>query len=752
MSSDHQNSPETDVGMAGRLAAVLQHRLIALYNALGNTYMPRMVILGAIVGAVGGLGAVIFHYLILGFKYVFWGATSTETFLDAVRALPWQYRLIAPAIGGLIVGPLVTYVVREAKGHGVPEVMEAVALRGGSIRFRVAPLKAVISAICIGSGGSAGREGPIVQIGATFGSALARYLKLTPERVETLLGAGAAAGIAGTFNAPLAGVIFSMEVLLKKVKLDSFSPIVVAAVVGTAVANKLFERTTPIFDIPVHEMVSYWELFFYIGLGIVGAGVAMLYGRSLYGAEHLFEKIPVPEASKAAIGGLLLGVLALLLPQIHSTGYPVMESALHGKLGLQIVFGLMLAKILATSLTLGSGGSGGIFAPALFIGSMMGAAYGIAIHSIFPNVTAGPISYAIVGMGTVFAGATHAPLTAIIILFEMTRDPMIMVPMMFTCIICSVLTARFQKWNIYTKKLLNRGVDIDALEERKALESLKVADAMNTHFTALSERTSVDEARQVFLRTTCEHLPVVQEGTEKLTGLLGYRRLIDHLAEGDDGDAAVGRLADPHPAIVYENDTLKAAWGRLEDITLNLVPVLKDEESQKVVGLLSRGVLDRTHRYDWLLYLSADNILLELEARDRDSAVSEMCMAVAENIPGYTAEELAGAVKDRENRMKTALEGGIAFPHARMKGIERPVVLLARSTRGIDWNADDGEPTRLIFLALTPEDDVETQLQIAAGIADLVSDPEARRELLECKTAAEELACLNRMQEMKGGN
>jgi len=726
---------------SGALARI-RERIIALYGKLDTPYLPRMVILGGTVGVVGGLGAVIFHYLILGFKYIFWGATSTETFLESVRALPFHWRLIIPAIGGLIVGPLVTYVVKEAKGHGVPEVMEAVALRSGSIRFRVAPLKAIISAICIGSGGAAGREGPIVQIGATFGSAMARYLKLTPEKIETLLGAGAAAGIAGTFNAPMAGVIFSTEVLIKKVKLDSFSPIVVAAVVGTAVANKLFERGEPVFDIPIHEMVSYWELFFYIGLGIMGAGVALLYSNTLYGLEHLFEKVPAPVAFKAATGGLLLGVLALALPEIHSTGYPIMEQALHGDLALRMVFLLMLGKILATSLTLGSGGSGGIFAPALFIGAMMGATYGMIIHSLFPNITAGSIPYAIVGMGTVFAGATHAPLTSIIILFEMTRDPMLMVPMMFSCILCSVLTARLQKSNIYTRKLLNRGVDIEEAEQRKALQSLSVGDVMNTHFTVLSERSAASEAKVVFLRTTSAFLPIVQAGTDKLIGLLSYRRLVDHLAEGDDGDTAVGRIADRHPLTVCKHDTLQEAWTRLADINLNMLPVLEGDGSRKIVGMLSRGILERTRHDDWLLYLSADNILLELEAGDSDSAIREICLAIADKVPGHSAEELVQAVIEREKRMNTDLEGGVAFPHARISDLERPLVILARSTQGIEWGPRGKEAARLIFLALVPEDDIDSQLQIARGIAETTSDEKVRQRLLRCRTAAEELECL----------
>lgn len=456
-------------GVTIRLPLERREKFLSLYQVLGHPYLLRMVILGAIVGVVGGLGAVAFHWLILGFKYLFFGATSMETFLDSVRSLPWLYRLIAPAIGGLIVGPVVTYVVKEARGHGVPEVMEAVTLRGGAIPFRVAPLKALVSAIGIGSGGAAGREGPIVQVGAAFGSALARYLELPTEQVQTLLSAGAAAGIAGTFNAPLAGVVFSIEVVLRKIHLRDLAPIVAAAVVGTTIGNVLFGRTQPIFDIPVHQLVNYWELFFYVGLGILGAGVALSYSNALYGIEHLFEKLPVPGASKAAVGGLLLGVLALFYPHVHSTGYPVISQALDGELPLQMALALMVAKILATSLTLGSGGSGGIFAPGLFIGAMMGGSYGMIVNTLFPEMTAPAYSYAIVGMGTVFAASTHAPLTSVIILYEMTRDPMLMVPMMCTCIVASVLTARMQEWNIYTKKLLNRGVDIDKIQQQKAV-------------------------------------------------------------------------------------------------------------------------------------------------------------------------------------------------------------------------------------------------------------------------------------------
>ncbi len=744
MSIESQRRNGSISGMVNRLGHAFRKGAAVLYRYSDSRYMPRMVILGALVGVVGGLGAVGFHHLILGFKYLFYGATSTETFLDAVLALPWQYRLVAPALGGLIVGPLVTYVVKEARGHGVPEVMEAVALRGGKIRFRVVPLKALLSAICIGSGGSAGREGPIVQIGAAFGSAVGGYLRLTPEKVETLLAAGAAAGIGGTFNAPLAGVIFSLEVLLKRVKLDSFSPIVVAAVVGTAVANSLFGRTGPIFDIPVHELVTYWELFFYLGLGLLGAAVALLYGNSLYRVEHLFEKIRIPIASKAALGGLLLGALALVIPQIHSTGYPVMESALHGLLPLQLVFALMLAKILATCLTLGSGGSGGIFAPGLFIGAMMGSTYGIIVHSFFPGITAGASSYAMVGMGTVFAGATHAPLTAIIILFEMTRDPRILLPMMLTCIVSSAVAARLQKRNIYTTKLLNRGVDIEEIESQKALTSLNVGEAMNTHFVTLSESTPVAEAEGVFRRTFSDILPVVEERTGKLTGLLEYRNVIHHLIGEHEENTPVADIADIPPAGVHEADTLLEALKRLEHIDLPIIPVLADDGSQRIVGMLSRRTLKRARPRDWFLYLSSNKILPDIQAEDRESAIAEICTAAAESTPGFSPAELTEAVLQRENLMSTALDREVAFPHAQLAGLKYPVVMLARSARGIEWGAHDGRAVRLIFMAFTPQEDEGRQVQIARGIAAAIRDEQVREDLLKGKTAAVMLARMSR--------
>ncbi len=562
--------------------------------------LPVMMVLAVMIGMVGGLGAVGFHYLIKTMKSIFYSPTTAETFMDVVLALPWYHRLLAPALGGLIIGPLIHYVVQEARGHGVPEVMESVALRGGRIRFRVAPLKALISAICIGSGGSAGREGPIVQIGASFGSSVGQFLQMSPEKIKTLLCAGAAAGVGGTFNAPLAGVIFGLEVFLREMKFRSLCPILLSAVVGTKLANSILGRTGSIFDIPAHTMTGWVELFPYVGLGLAAAAVALLYENSLYSLEHLFEKFTsLPRSVKPALGGLLLGTLALWTPQIMATGYPVMESVLHDRLPLQTVFLFMVAKIVATCLTLGSGGSGGIFAPSLFIGSMMGSAYGKLVHSWLPGIVAGPAPYAMVGMGAVFAGVSHAPVASVMLLFEMTRDPLSMLPLILACTVSSVATRFYQKRNIYTTKLLNRGVDIEAILEeadraaKNVLDGVKVREAMNTEVLAVSEKATVRELRERFREMSYEHLPVVREESGELVGILSSCCILRHWDPEQEESVVAGEIASSLSVRLSESDELAKALEASEG--MDLIPVFSDDDCSKLVGVLSRK--DVFHRF-----------------------------------------------------------------------------------------------------------------------------------------------------------
>jgi len=341
-----------------------------------------LIVTALIVGIGAGLGAVVFRYLIntVGWIGYTWFPRITAGWGKA-------YVVIIPAIGGMLVGPLVYFFAREAKGHGVPEVMEAVALKGGRIRPRVAIIKSLASAISIGSGGSVGREGPIVQIGSALGSSLGQLLRLSEDRVRALVACGAAGGIAATFNAPIAGVIFALEIILGEFTLQGFSTVVISSVAASVIGRVVF-GDVPGFIIPTeYGVASLWEFLFYPLLGILAALVGVLYTRAIYWTEDLFDNWKkVPEWVKPSIGGLLLGGLAFAypaisgvtwdrIPQVYNVGYDIIESALANKILFGVAITLMFAKLIATSLTIGSGGSGGVFAPSLFIGAMLGATF-----------------------------------------------------------------------------------------------------------------------------------------------------------------------------------------------------------------------------------------------------------------------------------------------------------------------------------------------------------------------------------------
>ena len=438
-----------------------------------------MVLVAIAIGLLGGLGAVGFRECIRFFQAVAWQTDSVT--LDYLRDLPIWWKVLTPAVGGLIVGVIIVRFAAEAKGHGVPEVMEAVALRGGRIRPRVVVAKLIASGVCIASGGSVGREGPIVQIGSAIGSTVGQWLRVGERRMRTLVGCGAAAGIAATFNAPVAGALFAVEIILGDFGVTQFSPIVISSVTATVVSRH-FLGDFPAFEVPAYSLVSANELFAYGALGIIAGLVALIFVRTLYGAEDLFDKLSVPAFLKPAIGGLLIGVIAIRFPEIFGVGYEAINEALTGNLGWKLLLILVMVKIVAVSLTIGSGGSGGIFAPSLFIGAMAGGAVGTVVHSLWPGMSGSPGAYALVGMGAVVAAGTHAPITAIVMIFELTGDYKIILPLMISSIIATLLATRLQKASIYTLKLLRRGVDIRGGFSASVLSHMTARDAMRTEY------------------------------------------------------------------------------------------------------------------------------------------------------------------------------------------------------------------------------------------------------------------------------
>ena len=516
-----------------------------LHANLRESEHVYMVLVALLIGLGGGLFAVGFRKLIGLGNQTAWQAGSYT--IDYIRQLPFWWKILAPATGGLLCGMIIHYFAREAKGHGVPEVMEAVALRGGRIRPRVVLAKMFASAICISSGGSVGREGPIVQIGSAFGSTVGQWLRIDERRLRTLVGCGVAAGIAGTFNAPVGGALFAVEIVLADFGVLQFSPIVISSVAATVIGRH-FLGDMPAFEVPRYSVESYYELFAYALLGILAGLAALAFIRILYFTEDLFDKPRIWPPFKALVGGALVGVIGLWFPEIFGVGYEAIGEALHGEMVWHLLLILVAVKIIAVSLTIGSGGSGGIFAPSLFIGAMVGGGLGTVIHSIWPESTAGPGAYALVGMAAVVAGTTFAPITAIVIIFELTADYKIMLPLMISAIIATLLATRIQTGSIYTIKLLRRGVDIRKGQDIDVLRHVLVRDEMRRDTVTVPPGAGllpvvskfiehpggsifvVDDDRRMLGVITADHIRSVMAETSTLEALLIAQDLMEETA------------------------------------------------------------------------------------------------------------------------------------------------------------------------------------------------------------------------------
>jgi CIC family chloride channel protein len=544
-----------------------------------------MAVLAVIVGLAGGFGAVGFRYLINFFQTLAYGGEND--LLELVINLPWYYRVAVPAIGGLIVGPLVYFFAREAKGHGVPEVMEAVALKGGVIRKRVVVVKSLASAISISTGGSVGREGPIVQIGSAIGSVLGQFMKVSADRMRALVGCGAAAGIAATFNAPIAGSMFALEVILGDFGLATFSPIVISSVVATAV-SRAFLGDTPAFIVPVYELVSAWELPMYLVLGIFCAVVGVSFTKILYLIEDVFDQIKFPEYLKGIVGGLILGVVSLIFPQILGVGYGAIDMALMQEMAWWLLLVLVAVKILATSVTIGSGGSGGIFAPSLFLGAMAGGFFGVVVHYLFPDITASPGAYSIVGMGAVVSATTHGPLAAILILFEMTGSYKIILPVMLACIIATIAGGQLLRHSIYTLKLARRGIDIKAGKEVNVLKSLFVKDVMNSNVETMPEALPLGKMAARISKSKFNSFPVLDDQNQ-LIGILSFNDYNEAIFDENLKDLVVAKdLATTDLVTISLDDNLWTALEKISSKDFAVLPVVSAQAPNKLAGVVSR--------------------------------------------------------------------------------------------------------------------------------------------------------------------
>lgn len=490
------------------------------------------------VGVVAGLGAVAFRVAIWVVQEGAYGdalnpgsvefqLVPVPNLFSALSSLGPLRFVVVPAFGALLVGVIIHLTTPEVSGHGVPKVLEAILVRGGRIDPRIAVYKTVASSLAIGTGGALGREGPIAQIGSAAGSFFGQQMDGSGQ-VRTLVAAGAAGGIAGTFNAPLGGIMFGLEILLAEYYLGNVIAIVLSTVTATAIARYLLHFApgpgVTEFLVPIeYELVSpLVEFPLYVVLGVVVALVGVVVVRALYATEHVFDSIDAPIYLKPALGGALLGVSALLVafgfgvPPLESAswlfgvGYDTIRQAILGEFSLVLLLVLAAAKTFGFSMSVGSGSSGGVFSPALFIGAMVGGAFGVLVNAFVPG-TAGAGAYALVGMAGVFAAAAQAPLTSSLILFELTGQYTILLPVLLVCVLGSELSVSLLTGEtIYTQKLRERGITV---HERRvgSLENATARDVMSTAVDTVPAGASIETLEETFRTTGHGGLPVVDD-------------------------------------------------------------------------------------------------------------------------------------------------------------------------------------------------------------------------------------------------
>lgn len=470
--------------------------------------LPSLVVFAFVIGIVAALGAVVFRAMISALHNIFFLGTFSFAYDANLHdpPSPWgPFIILAPVVGGLIVVWLVKTFAPEAKGHGVPEVMYAVYHNRGNVRGVVAVVKSIASAISIGSGASVGREGPIIQIGASFGSTIARVFSLVRWQKITLLSAGAGAGIAATFNTPLGGVMFAVELLLPEVSNRTFLPVVVATTTSTSLARVLF-GLEPAFFVPPAAMADTLPVTAIVlaGFALLGASAGVIswaFIRFLALCEDFFPKLPGNAYTQNIVGMLAIGILFYVfqlttgVPHTAGVGYATIQSILDGHSPtLVILVAILFGKIFATSVSLGAGASGGVFSPSLFLGATLGAAFGTIGNLIFPGMGFSVIEFAVVGMGAVVGGATGASMTAIVMIFEMTRDYHVIVPLVLAVALAVGVRRALIAENIYTIKLRGRGRPIPTIRHTNMYLVRQARDLMNRDFVMLPIDTPIAEA------------------------------------------------------------------------------------------------------------------------------------------------------------------------------------------------------------------------------------------------------------------
>ena len=566
--------------------------MAALLRKITGHEHTALIVLSVIVGVLAGLANVFLHATLDFVHHIFF--TKAGGFLSLERG-GW-HKLLLPLLpmgGMLLLIPLSLAFPGEINGYGFPKFLEKVNIKGGVIKIRNIVLKTLSVGLTIGSGGSAGVEGPIAIIGGTVGSGMGQLVRASGNRMKILIAAGAGAGIAATFNAPIAGVMFAMEiVLLGDYEISSFAAIVIAAAMATVITRAIYgpnPSLNPAFTVPEYHLKSMAELPLYMVFGVLMGFLGVFYIKVFHGITDIFEKkINIHAQLKPVLGALMIGLIGIFLPQVMGNGYDILSLAMVGKITFMIVLLLTLFKIVATAITIGSGGSGGVFAPSLFIGGMAGETYGYIVHWLFPSFTASPEAYATVGIGSFLAAATHAPLTGIFLMFEMTGNYRVIVPVMLSAIIGTIVAKGLCHDSIDTVPLTKRGINLHGGKEVAIMSSIKVADVMRKDFITTGEGSTLDMIITDMVSKEKFYVPVVDAGG-LMTGIISIQDVRPVLYEDDvKSIVSAKHLATENVVVLHPSDNLNTAMAQFAMKDIDEIPVVPRDNPRKVIAMVTR--------------------------------------------------------------------------------------------------------------------------------------------------------------------
>jgi len=565
-----------------RLMRLLRWRLW-IQEKLQPTEWQITLMWAAVAGFTGAMSSMLFSVLAEGIHELLTG--RSEGVVETMRLLPWWAVIGVPAAGGLLAGLTLALGKRIVRGQSSTDYMEAIVIGSGEIPVRTSLIKSAAALFSIGSGGSIGREGPMVQIAAVLASLIGRWRKFSPPQLRLLVACGAASGIASAYNAPIAGSFFVAEIILGTIAMESLGPLAVSAVVAALTVRGLTDAQQ-LYDVPPFKLSSAWEMIPYIVLGLIAGTLAPWFLRSLRRAEKWFVATSVPPIARLVLGGIIVGDLAVFYPEVAGNGYSVVVGILNGHVPWLALIGIMLAKWVATAASFGSGAPGGVFTPALFMGASAGYLFGTAVNMFWPTGAADPQAFALVGMGAFLSAASYAPVMAVIMLFEMTLSYDIILPLLLCSVIAYFTAKGLQGESLYSESLRRKAAETP----RAALPAGNVRDLMKQNPPAVPTTARFAEIARMFLSVRVNNIYVTGKDGRFL-GAVALHDIKPYLGDADLAGLVIANdiMREDFPRI-GPDQSLSDALGGFLGQPLERLPVI-DPDTGKLLGSLSKSDL-----------------------------------------------------------------------------------------------------------------------------------------------------------------